>query len=295
MELFLKGAPIASEKFRWEMSLTAANQWDKIIRLYPGITQINSTSMGVDNRSEEGKRMGRLYMRDYVKDDQGRRVVGSTGYYQLSEEAEDRICVGSINPDVIGGFNTNFYFNDRWGGMLNLMCGLDYRFGGKVLSITNYYLVGNGLIKSTLPYRDAEHGGKEWEETTSTGTRMRHDGVILPGVKSDGSENDIVITALGYYSSYIHDTGNAWQPDMIQDNDYIKVREMALSYTFPSKWCRTLRLQKLSLGITARNLFYLHKTIENIDVESTLGTNSWVEYSAYPSTRNFGFKINLSF
>ncbi|MDR3219309.1 MAG: SusC/RagA family TonB-linked outer membrane protein [Dysgonamonadaceae bacterium] len=297
VELFLKGVLIKTDPFQWELSATAARQWDQINKLYPGITQINENSGNLIRRKEEGKRMNLLYIQDYLKDEKGNRIVTDNGYYQLSDNPDDEICVGSTNTDLYGGLTSNFYLQGKW-GMLNFMAGLDYKIGGKVLSYSNFYLVGNGLTNETLPYRDTAHGGLTWTETLSDGTtRERHDGVKLPGVKSDGSPNDIIISAYDYYSSYIHDMGTGWQPDLIKENSYVKFREMALSYTFPKQFSEKLKIQKLTMGLTARNLFYIYKTIPNIDAESMLGTgsDSWRENTNYPSTRNYGFQINISF
>ncbi len=121
--------------------------------------------------------------------------------------------------------------------------------------------------------------------------------MILPGVKSDGTENDIVVSAVDYYSTFIHDMGTGWQPDLIKKNDYVKFRELAINYTFPKRISQQLKMQKLSVGFTARNLFYIYKTIKNIDSESLLGTgnDSWIENTNFPSLRSYGFKVNLSF
>ena len=295
LEFFVKGTPVNTSAFSWELSLNAARQWDKIVNLYPGITQINQTSSGVDNRAEEGKRMGSLWLMDYLKDDNGNRIVNNSGLYQISNREEDQICVGSINPDFYGGLFSNFYFQGNW-GMLNLMAGLDFKYGGKILSYTNYYLMGNGVSEESLPYRDTAHGGLKWTEKLSDGTeRERHDGLILPGVKADGTPNDIIISAYTYYTSFIHDDSRNWQPEMIMDNNYIKFRELSLGYTFPKKISSQFRLQKLMLSLTARNLLYLYKTVPHIDSEALLGTTSWTEYSCYPSSRTFGFKVNVSF
>ena len=205
------------------------------------------------------------------------------------------ICVGSVNPDFYGGLTSNFYLEGNW-GMLNLMAGLDFRFGGIILSYTNYYLMGNGLSEETLKYRNTEHGGLTWIETLDDGTtRERHDGILLPGVKADGSPNDIMTNATDYYRTFVHDMSRDWQPDMIMDNNYIKFREMALGYTFPKRISNKLQMQKLTLSLTARNLFYLHKSIPHIDSEAMLGTNSWVENTNYPTSRSYGFKVNVSF
>ena len=295
LEFFIKGTPVKTSAFSWELSLNAARQWDKVVSLYPGITQFNQTASGIDNRAEEGKRMGSLWTMDYVKDEKGNKIVSEEGYYQISNKVEDQICVGSINPDFYGGLMSNFYLQGKW-GMLNLMSGIDFKYGGKILSYTNYYLRGNGLSAETLPYRNTEHGGLTWTEKLSDGTtRERHDGLILPGVKADGTPNDIVISATGYYRSYVHDNSKNWQPDMIRDNNYIKFREMALGYTFPKKFSNQLYFQKLMVSMTARNLFYLYKSIPHIDSEAMLGTNSWIENTNYPTSRMYGFKVNVSF
>lgn len=292
IELFVKGAIIATNSLQWELSATAAKQTDKIIDLYPGISQKNTVVSGVVNRAEEGKRMGNLWLYDYLRDDQGRKIVNQTsGLYQLSSEVKDMINVGNINPDIYGGLTSNWYFRGSW-GTVNLMAGIDYKFGGKILSYSNYYLKGNGLTKQTLKYRDAAHGGQEWTDASG---RVRHDGLILDGAAPDGQPNKKMIGASDYYSSFIHDASTGWQPDNIQKNDYVKFREIALSYTVPKRISGMLKLQKLSFTLTARNLFYIYKTIDNIDSESTLGSNSWVENSVYPSLRSYGFKINLSF
>jgi iron complex outermembrane receptor protein len=290
IELFVKGSPIATDFFQWDLSATAAKQTDKILKLYPGITQKNTEVNGVINRAEEGERMGNLWMYNYIKDDQGRNIVNSNGFYQVSTDVKDMIKVGNINPDIYGGLTSNWYFRGKW-GVVNLMAGIDYKFGGKILSYSNYYLKGNGLTTQTLKYRDAAHGGVEWKD----GDETRHDGLILDGVTSDGKPNQKIIGAPEYYSSFIHDMSTGWEPDNIQKNDYIKFREIALSYTVPKKLSGMLKLQKLSFTLSARNLFYIYKTIDNIDSESTLGTNSWVENSSYPLLRSYGFKINLSF
>ncbi|MDR0575581.1 MAG: SusC/RagA family TonB-linked outer membrane protein [Tannerella sp.] len=296
-EFFVNGALIATDPFRWEMTLTAAKQWDNIKKLYPGITQKQESAGNLFRRQAEGERMNTLWIQDYARDENGNRLVNDNGYYYLSSDPDDEICLGSTNTDIYGGLTTNFYLQGNW-GMLNLMGALDYKFGGKILSYSNFYLQGNGLTKETLQYRDTEHGGLTWTETLSDGsTRERHDGLILPGVKADGTPNDIIISAYSYYSTFIHDMGTGWQPDMIKENSYVKFRELALTYTFPQRFSKQLKLQKLSVGLTARNLFYIYKNIKNIDSESMLGTgnDSWRENTNFPSLRSYGFKLNVSF
>jgi iron complex outermembrane receptor protein len=292
IEIMLKTKPVITKRYQWDLSLSFSKQKDKILKLYPGILETNRTERGTDivNRSAEGQPMGELWMRDYLRDENGNKIVNANGLYQVTSSSE-LIRVGNINPDFFGGLNSNFSVNGKWGAV-NMSFGIDYRVGGSIISLTNYYLKGNGLIKSSLPYRDTEHGGLTY--TDSQG-RVRHDGLILPGVKADGSANDIIVSAYDYYSTYRHTTGGNFQPDEIKENNYVKFREIALGYTFPQRLTQKMKIQRLSLSLTARNLFYIYKSIDNIDPESTLGTNSWTEYSNYPSSRTYGFNVNIAF
>ena len=122
-----------------------------------------------------------------------------------------------------------------------------------------------------------------------------HDGIIAEGVKEDGSKNDIVVSAADYYNSRYNVTGSE---DNLYDNTYIKLRELKLSYRVPEKIYSKLGLQNLNVSFVGSNLFFIYKSVPNINPESTLGTNSWysyVEYTTYPAPRSFGFSINTSF
>jgi iron complex outermembrane receptor protein len=54
-------------------------------------------------------------------------------------------------------------------------------------------------------------------------------------------------------------------------------------------------MQALSITAAARNLFYIYKTIPNIDVESALGADSYVENTIFPGQQTFSLGVNLSF
>ncbi|MDR0565983.1 MAG: SusC/RagA family TonB-linked outer membrane protein [Prevotellaceae bacterium] len=291
LEFALNVKPLVADRYEWSVNLTATRQWDEVVKLYPGITQINTSVSGIIQRSAEGERMGQLYTRDYARDENGAKIVGDNGLYSISTSDDDLINVGNINPDWYGGLNSSFNVRGGWGA-LTFAFGIDYRIGGSILSYSNFYLKGNGLSESSLQYRDEAHGGLTWTDEQG---RTRHDGVILPGVKADGSANATVVSATSYYNSFIHDMSTGWQPDEIKENSYVKFRELALSYTLPQEWTAPLKVQRLSVALTARNLFYIWKNIENIDPESVLGTDSWVENSSYPSARMYGFNVNISF
>jgi TonB-linked SusC/RagA family outer membrane protein len=293
-ELMLKGAPLISNKFRWNVTFTMARQQSKVIKLYPGINEqlIDGINNAVRVVGRIGDPHGDIYMYDYARDPAGNRIVGTNGLYALDNTKY--VKVGNINPKAFGGFYSDFQMAG-----FNFHIGIDYKYGGKIFSYANQYLVGNGVIKETLPFRDAASGGL----TRTVGGITYQNGMILPGVKrvdlGGGNikydPNDIVVSSSTYYQSYINDNSTGWPPDRMFKNDYIKLRELSVDYTIPKRISDRLKLQKVSVNLAARNLGYIYKSVPNIDPESTLSPQGFVENSFYPSIRTFSLGINIGF
>ena len=325
IEFFTKFTPILTKNMKWDISFNTSPQYSKVIKLYPGITSYTVEGSGSYSiMANEGQKQGDVQMFDYLRDPNGTKIVSSSGTY--SADNKKLVTVANINPKFFGGFQTNLFYKS-----FNLSMAADFKFGGTFLSYSNYYLLGNGQTKATLQYRDEKRGGLAYYTTTTPlGDKMipwqhnqaapaasnngivYHDGLILPGVKvktdlitgapvnnPDGTPvyvtNDNMITAANYWGQYIHDMSEWFQPDNLVKNDYIKLREVSLSYTLPKSFVEKLKFQKIAVSLVARNLFYLYKTIPNVDPESALGSDVFVEYSPLPAMRSYGFKIDLSF
>lgn len=313
LELLIKGAPLATSKYRWDLTFTAANQFSKVKKLYPGITQkyIDGNS-GFQVWAKEGERIGEIRAYDYKRTPDGNKIVGPNGLYALSDQVTN--TGRNVNPSVFGGLYSDFSFKG-----FNFHVGIDYKFGGTIFSYTNNYLMGTGVIKASLAGRDEASGGVAyyidntsgatvgWEHGKAAPGNARdgivyHDGIVLDGMKevtAGGNttyvKNDVIISAPSYYQTYINDLGTSWPPDRLFKNDYIKLREISLEYSLPKRVSNMLRLQKLSLTAAARNLGYLYKTLPNVDPEGALGAQGYIENSFYPSIRSFSFGVNVSF
>jgi TonB-linked SusC/RagA family outer membrane protein len=293
-ETMIKAAALATNKYRWNLTFTGSRQQSKIIKLYPGIKEqfIDGIGNAVRRVGRIGDPIGDLYMHDFLRDPAGNKVVNTDGFYQLDPTKE--IKVGNVNPKLFGGLYSDFLFKG-----FNFHVGIDYKYGGKLFSYSNQYLMGNGVIKATLPGRDAEHGGL----TYTSGGQTRQDGILLPGVKQIDlgggnfkyEANDKIISAADYYATYISDNSNGWPPDRIFTNDYIKLREISVDYSIPKRISDKLKLQKVSVNLAVRNIGYIYKSVPNIDPESALSSEGYIENSFYPSVRTYSFGLNVSF
>ena len=85
--------------------------------------------------------------------------------------------------------------------------------------------------------------------------------------------------------------------EFVEDSDYIKFRQLSLGYTFPSEWLDGIFLNSVSVNIIAQNLFYISRSIENVDPESAynVSNSQGLEYFGVPSTRSLGLSCNVKF
>lgn len=313
-EFFVKAAALITPKYRWDLTFTAANQYSKVKKLYPGIpTKTVKKEGNFLVVAEEGKPLGDIKMNDFVRDPQGNKVVDpTTGLYKLGPLT----TIGNVNPKVFGGLYSDFFFKG-----FNFHIGIDYKFGGTIFSYSNNYLMGNGVIKASLPYRDESKGGMAYYIDNATGKltpwehnkpapdnardkMVYHDGMVLDGMKEindNGTikyeKNDIIVSSISYYQSYINDNPSvgSWPPDRLFKNDYIKLREVSVEYTLPKKISNIMKLQKVSVNAAIRNLGYIHKTLPNVDAEAALGAQGYIENAFYPTTRSYSLGVTVSF
>ncbi len=319
-ELQLSGTPILTKDFRWNMVFNAANQFNKIIELYPGLPQkqIHSMSHGLQVLAREGERSGNIYgVGPRIAESgefAGRPIVLGSGIgYDLDDQKQ--INVGNIYPNVMGGVSTDFNYKG-----FRLSALVDYSFGATLFSWKNYVLKGTGTSIESLPGRTEEYGGLAyyvddvgnnvtWDHnqaapSASSNGLVYHDGIMIEGVVEDATnpnnvtykENDVIVSAGDYYyTNYVYWTGGQLL-DAVNDkykNDYIKLREISLGYTVPQRIVRKLKLQKLAINLFARNLGYIYKSLPNFDAESASGTKAYIGGDVLPTTQSYGIQISL--
>lgn len=321
-ELQLAGTPVMTKGLRWDLVLNVANQYNKILELYPGLPEkeVKNLNHGLRVMAKEGERSGNIYGIGprYVESGEfeGQPIVEGSGVsYNL--DGENEILVGNIYPDIVGGFTSNLNYKG-----FNLTMMIDYSFGATLYSWPNYALKGTGTSMESLEGRDEAHGGLAyyidadgnnipWDHNQAAPAEsvdgyVYHDGIVLEGVQEDNSnpdepvytKNETIVSAASYYYNNFVFWTNGQLLDAVNDkydNDYIKLREVSLSYKFPQKITSKLSMKKLSVGVFARNLGYLYKTLPNFDAESASGTKAFTGSYVIPSAQYYGFKLSCGF
>ena len=315
VEVSLNGSPIKSRDFMWDTRVNFAFNRNKVVSLMSGLERL--TNANIDNGSllvvsEIGKAAGDIVGYKRRVDAKGNYVINSEGYYDIN--FDDQVKMGNIQPKGSGGFINNFSYKN-----LSLNVLIDFRWGGQVISNALLYGTGSGLYENSLFGRDKEHGGLPYYVDATGkyirvadgvtqgpgGQKVYNDGIILKGVTSDNKENTTVIDAANYYlntyawGSWPGSGSYSTYEGAVFDNDYIKMREISLSYTLPVKLREKVRAQNFTIGLYGRNLFYIHKTLPYFDPEEGVGTN-WISQATSigtgnAATRSYGASLRLSF
>jgi hypothetical protein len=99
--------------------------------------------------------------------------------------------------------------------------------------------------------------------------------------------------------TYYTPIGSAVAPNAmhIYDASYVKLRELSLTYTLPKNIFDNTFIQEMSVSFVGSNLWIIHKNLPYADPETTQGAGNiqgW-QSGVMPSTRNFGFTLNVNF
>ena len=305
-EIALNASPL-NGAFKWQTRLNFAFNRAKVYSLAPGIPQLVFYSAEQDAiriTAKPGEELGNIYVNPIATDSKGNKMVDGTGLYVIDNSTY--VKAGNILPKVTGGFSNSFSYKNF---SLNVL--IDYRLGGQIVSTPQKYGMGAGLYENTLKYRDAAHGGLSYYVNSAGtyvptagaagpgGEKVYHDGVLLPGVLANGQPNTQIIQASTYYFNMFQWGQTADNQDgAIYNNSYVKLRELTLGYTLPSSVSKALGVNNLRFSLIGRNLFYIYRTLKNLDPETMIGSQWWrqgVDEGTMPATRSYGFSLNASF
>ena len=123
-------------------------------------------------------------------------------------------------------------------------------------------------------------------------------GVVQTGTVNGVPVSDGTPNTTGFWAGdYANSLGYAAAPQArhIWDASFIKLREVALTYSLPSGFIRNTPFQGIDLSLTGRNLWIMHKNSTYSDPEDALsaGNNPGNQSGSYPAVREFGFNIGL--
>jgi TonB-linked SusC/RagA family outer membrane protein len=258
--------------FRWESTVNWSMYRSIVLELGGGLEEVvvaGFTSLG--NFAIPGQPFNIIRGIGFDRDEQtGQPIILSNG---LHKPTSDLVTLGDPNPRWNGSWINTISYK---GFTLNAM--LEYRHKGDVFSNTVTATLARGVTKDPVIDRELTF--------------------IMPGVKEDGTPNDIQITAANYFFSGYQ--GATDEPNIF-DGSMIRLRELSLGYQLPSNLMAKTPFKRASVAVSGSNLWFKALNFPpnmnyDVDVLGTgVGNGLGFDFVTGPSSRRFGGTVTLTF
>ncbi len=256
-----------------------AHQQSKVTKIIEGVDELG---VGNANFAIVGKPAFVFKLTDYLRDAQGHVIVDAvTGMPQKNSNTQN---FGKTLPEDIIGLNLNL----DWKGFTLSAVG-DYRGGNQIYSGS----LGSALDFAGISYRSGQNDRQAFVFPNS---------VYQSGDKYVTNTN--IYTKSYGYNFWSQDINTGVQSNYISSAAFWKLREVAITYTIPTRTLQESVIGKavkgITVGISGRNLFtWLPKSNEWTDPEFSNSTTSNGQgvndiYNTAP-TRIFGANVTLQF
>ncbi|MBE0677107.1 MAG: SusC/RagA family TonB-linked outer membrane protein [Bacteroidales bacterium] len=283
IELGISGTPVKTPNFTWDVILNWSKDNSNVVKLGEYDEPV---SVGSSGTAIVGQPYPVFYGTGFLRDDQGRLVLddrnpASSAYGRPMVDGRGSKILGKMAPDWVGSFRNTVSYKS-----LSLIAQFDFQKGGLVYSQNDHYLTYYGMAKH-------QEDRPEDDMITFDGVMGHYDAATQQVVIS--SETPVPTR----YSLYFQNVCQQVDEENLMPKDYIKLRELILSYEVPASILGKTPVKGLRIAFSGRNLWNrFHKDFYDIDPEiNTNGIdngNGYVTYS-FPSLKTYSFTLNATF
>lgn len=260
-----------ADGFNWNANLNFTAYETEVTDLGLDTERVIYAGFGnLGNAAIVGQPLGVIYGSAIARDPAtGQYLIDAQGNFL--QDPVNRV-IGDPNPDWVANLSNSIsYKNFTFAFQLN------YTKGGDIYSSTISTLLGRGLIPETL---------------------NREDTFILPGLGPNGQPNNIQINNSDYYFTNV-----LFGPSELQvyDATTIRLQEISLAYSLPSKFLEGTPLGSLSLTLSGINLWYdAINTPDGARFDPNtsgtgVGNGFGFDFLNGPSSRRYGLSVKATF
>lgn len=186
-----------------------------------------------------------------VYNERGERTVGDVNFQETDNLQNFLVYEGPSDPTYYGSFNNTFSYKGKWGS-LNFDLFITYA-GGNVVRLDPVFSSAYSDL-SALPREFKNRWVVAGDEKVTT----------IPTIASRNQVDRYGSNALRTaYNAYNYST------ERIANGDFIRLKEIALTYEFPKRWMDKTFLSRASVKVAATNLclLYADKKLNGQDPE----------------------------
>jgi TonB-dependent starch-binding outer membrane protein SusC len=266
VELLLTASPMRKPKMTWELTFSAATNHNELVSFGGTRNEIQFGAFTNSQRHREGYPLGGFWAVDVIRDANGNPVLGTNGAVEV-----DLTCdwPDTQDPDGLGGSCHEKFIGPstptRELGLAN-----------------NLILFGNLRLFASLDYK-----GGHYIVCAICSVRNRLNQNTWEVANPDADPVEVQV----------------WQSlqtvTHIMPADFLKLREVAVTYNVPGSWGGPFRRNHWSITLAGRNLWMTtrYKGTGDPEVSFTSDPDSFdrTDYAAVPQPRRLSATINVTF
>ncbi len=267
IELMLSTVPVKTKDLTIGLDFNFAKNESMMEKLAPGIPEYN---FGSNVMAIPGEKLGVIRGSVYERSENGEIIIDENGLMTVAQ-GDDHV-IGNIQPDWTGSINLSV---DYKGLFLSALVSIQE--GGDILSSSERGAVSAGTAERTLE-----------------NNRMSF---FVDGVTAAGGANNVIVSAEEYWRQMAK-----VDEEFMYDASHMKLKEVAIGYNLPKSLLSKIPhnpIKSARVSLVGRNLLYFYKdtpgTAPDASAYSTAFAAQAFDFSPVPSTRTYGFSLNVGF
>jgi TonB-linked SusC/RagA family outer membrane protein len=307
MDLLVNATIIKRSSFKWDLSVNFSNPKSIVTKLAPGVESIflgGFTDPQIRAVANQPYRSiyGVMLLRDpvskqlIINDDASldNQAVYGPGVYGYPMAATEVGNMGSVQPQWTMGITNTFSFKG-----FSLTGLIDIRHGGKMWNGTNGAMVYFGTSAQTLNREVSYVHQGLLGHLNSSGEIVHFAADGTTELAGPGAANTISKPDDENYC-YWNGIGSGFtgpSEPYIESSEFVRLREITLSYTVNPSLLKNTPIKNLSVYFTGRNL-WLNTPFTGIDPETSLlgaSNGQGIDYFNMPGTRAMTFGLRIGF
>lgn len=282
LEITLNATPVKTSSFSWDTSANFNKTRSELLNLPSAVTEYYLSDTWLYGNVRGGVKVGgpltTITAVDYLRNNAGQILVDPSTGYPLKDP--NFVIAGDRNPDFVIGFQNTLKYKN-----LSLSILLDIRKGGDIFNGTEFWMYQNGI---------------------STRTLDREQPRFVAGVLRDGLENTATptqnnIKVTPYYQNEYYRSG-AVDADFIEkDINWLRMRDITLSYRMPSEALEKTAIKSLSFNVTMTDAFIITNytgadpAVNGVNASSGGAGGTGFDFGAVSTPRGLNMGIKLGF
>jgi len=285
VEINVSGSPVHKVNgFSWDISANYSTNQRYLKEIYPGVDKLNIYL-------KVGDRLDKMYGSDFVRTSDGQIINDASGRPIRNSVTQ---YLGNANSDWVGAINNTFSYKN-----LSLKVQFDGRFGGQILDyVEKKTYQGGRHINTVLGAMGAAriNDTKGIKSYVGEGVVVSNGQAIEYNSEGQVTNYDKLQFAPNSTATYLQDYISRYYGTDVADRisrSFVKLREVVLTYNIPQTVLSKTFIKQANISFVGRNLLYFAERTD-IDIEQYVD-NYGSSGLQTPTTRRFGFNLNISF